>query len=507
MRAVPESDASAEREGLRARAMSEPNQIRISELARELEVKAKAILDYLAEIGVTEKKTHSSLIDVSAAEKVRKHFRELAEAEAAAEATAAAEKAAKEAAAKAARMKPRVPPPFPLRPAGAPPGMKPAAGGLPPAKPVAAAPPPPAVPPAGPKSAAGSMAPTKPAVPGAPASAAPVANPPVPAPGKPAAPPLPTPFSQATAEEVVAAVEAVFVNRKPTSVDFVAEFADIPRDRAEAALKLASDLGLLGHNAGRYSPASPLCRLLSTPNLNLRAAVLRVVLESYKPFVFFRERLVATDLAVTAAQQTRAALELDARPDVIRDTLISLGTYSHALETEGGGVYRPAQNPAENVLLLMAQGCRDLAAAEARIRLELGEEAAGIVSREDVLVPLADALLRAGAGDARGAVLHAANAVESYLETLSARLGVNVAGAAGINAKLRRFADARALPSKLIAVGKYLGNIRNAADHGADAEVGAAWQVQRSTGLNFPFVGCSFIAAVTARERNRPPQI
>jgi translation initiation factor IF-2 len=94
--------------------MSDSNQIRINELARELEVKAKVIIEYLPEAGVTEKKTHSSSIDLAAAEKVRKHFRDLAEAEAAADRKAAAEKAAKEAAAKAARMKPAVaPPPVP----------------------------------------------------------------------------------------------------------------------------------------------------------------------------------------------------------------------------------------------------------------------------------------------------------------------------------------------------------------------------------------------------------
>jgi len=88
--------------------MTEPNQIRINELARDLEVKAKAIIDYLPEAGVTEKKTHSSSIDVDAAERVRKHFRDAAEAEAAAEQKAIDEKAAKEAAARAARMKPAV---------------------------------------------------------------------------------------------------------------------------------------------------------------------------------------------------------------------------------------------------------------------------------------------------------------------------------------------------------------------------------------------------------------
>src|SRR5215467_1131071 len=48
--------------------------IRINDLARELEVKSKAILDVLDEIGVAEKKTHSSSIEEDEAEKVRKHF-------------------------------------------------------------------------------------------------------------------------------------------------------------------------------------------------------------------------------------------------------------------------------------------------------------------------------------------------------------------------------------------------------------------------------------------------
>jgi len=99
--------------------MTDSNQIRINELARELEVKAKAIIDYLPEAGVTEKKTHSSSIEVEAAVKVREHFRALAEAEAAEEQKAVADKAAKEAAARAARMKPAAVAP-PVAPVAAP---------------------------------------------------------------------------------------------------------------------------------------------------------------------------------------------------------------------------------------------------------------------------------------------------------------------------------------------------------------------------------------------------
>src|ERR1700688_3426285 len=93
--------------------MSEPNQIRINELARELEIKAKVLIEYLPEIGVTEKKTHSSSIDVDHAELVRKHFQDLAAQESAAE-------AAKTAASKAKIARPAAPavsaPPRPAAP-------------------------------------------------------------------------------------------------------------------------------------------------------------------------------------------------------------------------------------------------------------------------------------------------------------------------------------------------------------------------------------------------------
>jgi translation initiation factor IF-2 len=54
--------------------------VRINDLARELEVKSKSILDLLPEVGVKEKKTHSSSIEADEAEKVRRHFRVQAEA-------------------------------------------------------------------------------------------------------------------------------------------------------------------------------------------------------------------------------------------------------------------------------------------------------------------------------------------------------------------------------------------------------------------------------------------
>lgn len=50
------------------------SKVRINDLARELEVKSRAILDVLDDVGVKEKKTHSSSLEGDEAERVRLHF-------------------------------------------------------------------------------------------------------------------------------------------------------------------------------------------------------------------------------------------------------------------------------------------------------------------------------------------------------------------------------------------------------------------------------------------------
>jgi translation initiation factor IF-2 len=50
------------------------SKVRINDLARELEVKSKAILDVLLEVGVTDVKTHSSSLEADEAQRVRAHF-------------------------------------------------------------------------------------------------------------------------------------------------------------------------------------------------------------------------------------------------------------------------------------------------------------------------------------------------------------------------------------------------------------------------------------------------
>ncbi len=318
---------------------------------------------------------------------------------------------------------------------------------------------------------------------------------------------MPRAFSSATAESVVATVEAVFVKGGPASPQFAADFCQLSLDQALSAMELAVDLGLLQRAGQNYETASPLCRFFAIANQMVKAAALRVILEAYEPFVFFQQSLPMTPQASTAAQRTQVVFDLNAHREEIKETLVSLGTYSQAIESSGGGQYGVRGTPFDNTLARLAAACADVAGAETAIRAFIGAEVEDISDRADVIVPLANALVAARDGDGRNAVVNAGNAVESYLVGFAGRSGVNIAGATGINGKLDRFDAQNVLPKKLISVGKYLGNVRNAADHGVDGEVGAAWSIRNQTGHEYVNVACSFLMSIRSRELGRPPAI
>lgn len=311
---------------------------------------------------------------------------------------------------------------------------------------------------------------------------------------------MPRTFAHSTAELVVQAVDAVQANGK-ASVDFVRDFCDLSQSQCESALKLGLDLGLIVINGNQYEPANPLVMFISTPDEKRKAALLRIMLESYEPFVVFRERLLATNSADTAAQQTKTLLDLDAHREEIKDTLISLGTYTSAIISQGGGRYRISDHKIENPLLALADAANDQASAEAIIRRQIGTRA-DQADRQEVIIPLANALLKAKSNQPTESVNDASRAVESFLARLADRMGVSLTGASGIIQKLDKFRTGNRLPKKVIEAAKYIGHVRNAAEHGIDVDpdVGSVWLVQGSTGLQIVFVVCSFIAAALERE-------
>ena len=311
---------------------------------------------------------------------------------------------------------------------------------------------------------------------------------------------MPRSFSQSTAELTVQVAEAVCIKQGCDS-QFVQDFCDLSAAQAAAALDLAVDIGLVIKSGDNFEPDSPFIKFLCTPEEAKKAAILRILLESYDPFLKFRERLLATGSVDNAAQQTKIMLDLDAHREEIKDTLVSLGTYTKAIQAEGGGRYTSNTTTLSNQLMEIAESCSNLAEAEACIRTEIGDYSESL-DRAEVIHPLASALLKARNDQPTEAVAEAASAIESFLARLATRMGVNLSGATGLNSRLDKFRPNNNLPKKVIEAGKYLGQVRNAADHGVDVDpdVGAVWKILDSTGVQYVFVACSFIRACGARE-------
>ena len=283
----------------------------------------------------------------------------------------------------------------------------------------------------------------------------------------------------------------------------IAAFTDLPQPTVDGALNLAADLELLTENAGQFASASPLCKLLRTPQDGEKAAILRVVIESYDPFLVFREELEATNDVTASAQRTKAKLDLTCHREQVKETLLSLATYSGALIAGHGNSYKRDAKGISVILDELAAGSREIAEATHTVRTELGLVAAGEVSHDQVILPLAVGLRHAAAGSGREAVLQAGIAVENFLTSAAAHQGTNTAGANGINAKMNCLVQAGHYPGKLHNICKYLGHIRNAADHGNDAEINAPWDISGPTGRNYIFVAAAFIRSMVAHLAGR----
>jgi hypothetical protein len=263
------------------------------------------------------------------------------------------------------------------------------------------------------------------------------------------------------------------------------------------------DLGFLsGDPSAGFAVDSPLCRAFSTADQQRKAAALRLLLEAYHPYVVFKERLRATNDAAAAARQVKELLDLDPHADAVKDTLLSLGQYTQSLVTEAGGYYRESTDGAEHHLTKLAKACADDASAEARILSQLGGDAPAYAPRDKVIGPLATALQRAAKGEGREAVVYAGNAVESFLTLVGGHTGTAMKGT-GINAKALELESAGVLAKKQLNVSKYLGHVRNAADHGVDTDVASAWDILESTGIEYVFVACSFIRSVIMKTESK----
>jgi hypothetical protein len=227
-------------------------------------------------------------------------------------------------------------------------------------------------------------------------------------------------------------------------------------------------------------------------------------LENFEPYCVFKQRLAVTELAARAAEQVKLIFNLTPHRDEIRDTFISLGTFTQSLITEGAGLFKVVdyESPKADFLHVVAEVAADRGLAEAIIRRRLGDEIAGWINQQEVLSPLITAYQRVRLGnDARSCIVHAGNAIESFLVQLGAHMGVGLVGATGINGKVERFGNQ--LNAKHKNMLKYLGHVRNAADHGIDTEIGNSWDISTESATEYVHVAISTVKSIVKLVLNR----
>lgn len=317
---------------------------------------------------------------------------------------------------------------------------------------------------------------------------------------------MPLDIYPTTAENVIAATDAVTTREDGCDDNYVAEFIDIPYGIALNALEMAKQLNLVTQDpalGNLYRPVKPYALYLVTAIDVQKAAVLRLVLENYQPYCAFKQRLIVTRSAATAAGQVKLIYSLTPHRDEIKDTFISLGTFTQSLITEGAGSFKVVdfENANADFLRVVADVAANRGLAEVTIRRRLGDEVANWINQQDVLSTLITAYQRVGIGDDdRACVVHAGNGIESFLVQFGAHKGINLAGANGINAKVDRIGNH--LNAKHKNMLKYLGHVRNAADHGVDAEIGNPWEISSETATEYVHVAMSTIRSIVKIELN-----
>jgi hypothetical protein len=313
---------------------------------------------------------------------------------------------------------------------------------------------------------------------------------------------MPHRIESATAEQIVDTVDACVLAGRACDRNFVADFLDIPVANAEKALIMAEQLGFLRQaNPGLYEATSPTATYLVSCVPVHRPAIFRFLLEQFPPYSCYKDRIRKLGNADQAARQVKSLLGLTAHRTDIAATLNNFGTYAGSLTYGAGAQIALKEDSKIDYLSVAAEIMGERESAKIYVLRRLGDQAHAFVDEHAVLDHLITAYQQAAnvSHDARAPIVNAANAVESFLVQLAGKHHVNLTGATGINAKVDRLT---AVPARLSGkhknIFKYLGHLRNAADHGIDPEIGAMWTISESTAVEYVHVAMSAIAGAVA---------
>lgn len=306
-----------------------------------------------------------------------------------------------------------------------------------------------------------------------------------------------------TAEDIVAVVDAVVAKGHDVDVNFISEFTGIATDdQVDKALNMAIELDMVTHDSltGCYNVNSFLAKkLVTTTSDDQKAVIMRLILEQYQPYKVFKTRYGFTRSIEQACKQTKTLCSLQANERDIKNTLISIATYAKALKSEGANLYSFVEE--ENIYSLIESSLLESAITENSLRDFWGETIYNSVNNTTVTEPLSEAFQKSKAQtpDTRAVIVYAANSFESFLESYATNKGVSLSGRTGIISK--RDALSAHLSKKHKGMIEYIGQVRNAADHGADSdENDQMWIVTKETALIYPCIVAIVIKDILQRD-------
>ena len=132
---------------------------------------------------------------------------------------------------------------------------------------------------------------------------------------------------------------------------------------------------------------------------------------------------------------------------------------------------------------------------------QLGSEVYDFIDKDKVFNPLSDAYSKIQniTTDPKAPIIYASNAIESFLQQIADKYSISLVGKSGIGQKCNMLSTV--LSKKHRGMMEYIGQVRNAVDHGADAdEGGKVWPVADDTAQIYPLLAATIIKGIVLRE-------
>lgn len=305
-----------------------------------------------------------------------------------------------------------------------------------------------------------------------------------------------------TAEDIVAVVDAVVAKGASATKEFIFEFTGIAtEDQVLKALHMAQELQLVKYDTTTnvYDINSFLAKKLVTSlSDDEKAIFMRMIIEQYPPYNTFRTRYEYSQLIDVACRQTKVLYNMTSHERDIKNTLVSIATYAKALKSEGANLY--SFMDADCTADILEFSLKQISLSESSLKVYWGAQLYEFVDRGSVFDTLSEALIKSKASplDANSVIVYSANAFESFLSNLASALNITLAGKNGILQK--RDALSAHLSKKHRGMIDYIGQVRNAADHGADVdENNQCWIITKETATIFPLLVAIVIKDIYTR--------